>query len=90
MSKINFLDFGQVENFLTKIMDSWPKADALEENNWLEDPEDIKQIHMFFLGMEHGIRTVARRGGLARTKSMSHKRRSQSARKAARARWSKS
>jgi len=78
----------EIEHFTDRVMAAWP--DFLRNYQHFRDTEDIKQLHMFFLGMQYGMETVGRRGGLARTKTMSPRSRSLSARKAAKARWAKS
>ena len=45
---------------------------------------------MFVAGREAGMLKVARRGGLARARKLSKRRRTEGARKAAKARWAKS
>ena len=74
------------EGFADKVRAMWP--DILR-NYHFQDFGEIMQVRMFLLGVEYGIQTVARRGGLARVRSQSPKVRSASARKAAKARWAK-
>lgn len=75
------------ENFTKNVLRSCP---GILENVEFRDTDDVKMVYMFFRGVEYGIQTVGRRGGRARVQSMSPKARTQSARRAARARWAKS